>query len=56
MLIFTEFTDTARYLARELKAAGIDEVEQIDGSRKLNRAEVIRAVCTVLQPFQQSRT
>ena len=42
MLIFTEFTDTARYLARELKAAGIDGVEQIDGSRKLNRAEVIR--------------
>lgn len=42
MLIFTEFTDTARYLARELKAAGIEGVEQIDGSRKLNRGEVIR--------------
>jgi len=42
VLIFTEFSDTARYIAAELKAAGIDDVEQIDGDRKIDRASVIR--------------
>lgn len=41
-LIFTEFADTARYLKRELVAAGIEGVEEIDGSSSLDRAEVIR--------------
>ena len=42
VLIFTEFADTARYLKRELEAAGIDRMEQVDGSTKRNRADVIR--------------
>ncbi|MYI06462.1 MAG: helicase [Gemmatimonadetes bacterium] len=42
VLIFTEFADTARYLRRELEAAGFDRLEQVDGSTKKNRAEVIR--------------
>ena len=40
-LIFTEFADTARYLAHELRARGIEGVESIDGSSKLDRGEVI---------------
>jgi superfamily II DNA/RNA helicase len=42
VLIFTEFADTARYLYRQLKSAGIDGVEQIDSVTKTNRALVIR--------------
>ncbi len=42
VLIFTEFADTARYLRRELEAAGFDRLEQVDGSTKKNRADVIR--------------
>ena len=42
VLIFTEFADTARYLKRELGAAGFDRMEQVDGSTKKNRADVIR--------------
>ena len=42
VLIFTEFADTARYLRRRLEAAGFDRLEQVDGSTKKNRAEVIR--------------
>jgi superfamily II DNA or RNA helicase len=42
LLVFTEFADTARYLGRQLALAGIDRVEQIDGSREVNRAEIIR--------------
>ena len=42
VLIFTEFADTARYLYRQLKSAGIDGVEQIDSITKTNRALVIK--------------
>ena len=42
VLIFSEFADTARYLRRELVAAGIEGVAQIDSGSKANRAEVIR--------------
>ncbi|MBM4045392.1 MAG: SWF/SNF helicase family protein, partial [Planctomycetes bacterium] len=42
VLIFTEFAHTARYLAKELKAAGFEGVEQIDSGSKRDRSEVIR--------------
>ncbi|MDE0115280.1 MAG: phospholipase D-like domain-containing protein [bacterium] len=42
VLVFTEFADTARYVARHLREAGIDGVEQIDGGSTVNRADVIR--------------
>ena len=42
VLVFTEFADTARYLARELEAVGLEGLEQLDGSSGKNRAEVIR--------------
>ena len=42
VLVFTEFADTARYVARHLQEAGIEGVEQIDGGSTANRAEVIR--------------
>jgi len=42
VLIFTEFAETARYLKRELAAAGIDGVDQIDGGTKTDRGEMIR--------------
>ena len=42
VLIFTEFADTARYLKRQLDAAGIDGVAQVDSGTKANRADVIQ--------------
>ncbi len=42
VLVFTEFADTARYLARELEAVGLEGLEQLDGSSGKNRADVIR--------------
>lgn len=42
VLVFTEFADTARYVALNLREAGIDGVEQIDGGSTANRADVIR--------------
>ncbi len=43
VLIFTEFRDTARYLARQLKAAGIENLEQIDSGRNVdNREQIIK--------------
>ncbi|UES55808.1 helicase [Roseibium aggregatum] len=42
VLIFTEFGDTARYLAGQLQGAGIDGVEQIDSGTKGDRAKIIQ--------------
>lgn len=42
VIIFTEFADTARYLEVQLKLAGISELEEIDGSSKSDRANVIK--------------
>ncbi|MFZ4614769.1 MAG: helicase-related protein [Rectinemataceae bacterium] len=42
VLLFTEFADTARYLQRELKKAGIDGVEEVDSLSKSDRGEIIR--------------
>lgn len=41
-LIFTEFAETARYLKKELVAAGITGFESIDGGSKGDRGEVIQ--------------
>ncbi|MCO6184597.1 helicase-related protein [Rhizobium sp. L1K21] len=42
VLIFTEFGDTARYLADQLRKSGIDGVEQIDSGTKGDRAKIIQ--------------
>lgn len=42
VLIFTEFKDTAQYLKREMIAAGIDGVEEIDSSSTSDRGGLIR--------------
>lgn len=42
VLIFTEFGDTARYLKRQLDAAEIDGVAQVDSATKASRADVIQ--------------
>ena len=39
---FTEFRDTARYLARQLRDAGFQRMEQIDSGRKIDREVVIK--------------
>ncbi len=41
VLIFTEFSDTARYLKQQLDAEGVAGVEQIDSGTQRDRAEVI---------------
>ncbi len=42
VIIFTEFSDTARYLYEQLKAEGIEGLAQIDGGYKGNRSTLIR--------------
>ena len=42
VLIFTEFTATARYLAEQLDKAGLTGLAQIDGSTAGDRGDVIR--------------
>ena len=41
VIIFSEFADTAQYIARQMKAAGITAVEQIDSSSSSDRNDVI---------------
>jgi Helicase conserved C-terminal domain/PLD-like domain len=41
VLIFTEFADTARYLAKHLAEADIDGIEELDSTSKKKRADVI---------------
>lgn len=40
--IFTEYRDTARYLHQQLVDAGLERVEQIDSTRKIDREVVIK--------------
>jgi superfamily II DNA or RNA helicase len=42
VLIFSEFSDTARYIAKHLEEAGIKRLEQIDSASGKNRADVIQ--------------
>lgn len=42
VLIFSEFSDTARYIARLLKENGIEGVEQIDSGTKGDRSRIIQ--------------
>ena len=42
VLIFSEFSDTARYLHKELAEAGIQGVDQIDSGTKGDRVEIIQ--------------
>lgn len=41
LLIFTEFRDTARYLYRQLKLAGVENLEQIDSGRHVQDRESV---------------
>lgn len=43
VIIFTEFRDTARYLARQVQAAGLKNLEQVDSGRNVrNREDIIK--------------
>lgn len=42
VMIFSEFSATARYLAKELESAGIKGIDQIDSATKGSRGDVIR--------------
>ncbi len=41
VIVFTEFADTARYLAERLKKDGVEGVERLDGSSNLDRKSII---------------
>lgn len=43
VLIFTEYVDTARYLAEQMRAAGIGPLEEAHSKTKKDRSRVIRA-------------
>jgi superfamily II DNA or RNA helicase len=42
VLVFSEFADTARYVARELATAGFKDVVEVDSASKTNRADIIQ--------------
>lgn len=42
VIIFSQFTTTARYVEEQLKKVGIDAVEEVDSGRKVDRLSVIR--------------
>ena len=42
VLIFTEFMSTARYLRKQLQAAGVAGVDELDSDSKRDRAQVIQ--------------
>ena len=43
VLIFTEYVATARYLKRQLQAAGIGPLDEVDSLSQRNRSAIIRA-------------
>jgi len=43
VLIFTEYVDTARYLARQLEAVGIEPLDEVDSLSQRDRSSIIRA-------------
>ena len=50
VLIFSEYADTARYVARHLEESGIDGVEELDSGSKKSRVDVI----TRFSPYYNS--
>ena len=42
VIIFTEFADTARYLHKQLREAGVSGLAQVDSGTKGKRADIIR--------------
>lgn len=42
VLIFSEYMDTARYLATELRGADIDGIDEVDSGVKRDRGDIIR--------------
>jgi superfamily II DNA or RNA helicase len=42
VLVFTEFADTARYIHSRLQAAGVSNLDRLDGSRKTDRGKMIK--------------
>ena len=42
VLIFSEYMATARYLKKQLEAAGVDGVDEVDSGSKRDRGEIIR--------------
>lgn len=41
VIIFSEFRSTARYLAQQLRSAGLERLEQVDSGRNVNNREMI---------------
>ncbi len=42
VIVFTEFADTARYIKNQLQDSNIDNFEQLDSARNLDRVDVIQ--------------
>ncbi|MDI6802887.1 MAG: helicase-related protein [Bacteroidota bacterium] len=42
VIIFTQYRDTARYLYKQLKAKGLDDIEELDSTSKKDREIVIK--------------
>lgn len=55
VIIFTEFRDTARYLANQLRRAGLVRVEEVDSGRNVkNRNAIIKRFSPYYNCFQDS--
>jgi len=56
VLIFSEFRATARYLAEQLRDAGIADVEQVDSGRNVdNREEIIKRFAPYYNCFRDEK-
>jgi superfamily II DNA/RNA helicase len=56
ILVFSEFRATARYLAEQLRDAGIANVEQVDSGRNVdNREEIIKRFAPYYNCFRDER-
>jgi len=42
VLIFSEYMATARYLKKQLEAAGLDAIDEVDSATKRDRGEILR--------------
>jgi len=55
VLIFTEFSATARYLYRELKNNGIQSLEQIDSQRGINKLSTIQEFSPYYNDYSKTK-
>jgi superfamily II DNA/RNA helicase len=55
VLIFSEYMDTARYVAAELRSAGIDGIDEVDSGVKRDRGDIIKQFSPYYNEFSSAK-